>query len=156
LAIQLDGKILVGGRSLQRLNADGVPDLTFIGPDDVSDIGAIAVTTDQKIIVTGMRPLGFGAYAWGAYRLDQDGVLKTVLGSAAYSLVVQPDQKLVTGTVSINRVNPDGTPDAGFVPTQLAAVLEEIRAFALQPDGKILFGGRVYNVQGHPCVLVGR
>jgi uncharacterized delta-60 repeat protein len=130
--------------------------LSFTPPGDLSSVGAIVLTAEQKIIVSGSRPLGFGAYGWGAFRLDQRGNLETGLGGGAYSLAVQPDDKLVSGLANFSRINPDGAADPGFVPTQLMAVVDEVRAFALQPDGKILFGGRIHRVQDHPCVLVGR
>ena len=74
-------------------------------------------------------------------------------------VVVQPDGKILVGgdffTLSPNggaavtrtfiaRLNPDGTLDAAFNPSADSQVL----SIALQPDGKILVGGRFSNIGG--------
>lgn len=79
---------------------------------------------------------------------EQVGASNTV-----YSVVRQPDQKLLVGgnfttynnvsRVRIARLNEDGTVDASFNPGLgfTGGTSPSVRAIALQPDGKILVGG---------------
>lgn len=128
LAVQPDGKVLVGGRftsiageealNLARLKPDGSLDPTFIAEIDQPNYGgrvnAIAVQPDGKIIV-------------GGYFDHINGV-----GSA-------------TVNVSIARLNPDGSRDASFVATTNYG---SVRCLAVQPDGSILVGGILDGVNG--------
>ncbi len=73
--------------------------------------------------------------------------------STVYSVVKQPDQKILIGgnfttynnvsRVRIARLNEDGTIDASFNPGTgfTGGTPPSVRAIALQPDGKILVGG---------------
>jgi len=85
IALQDDGKILVGSEGLQRLNTDGSVDESFQGfsPDGmVPDTSAIAVQPDGKILVSsGMSaihgvPTGYIARLWGK---DFPPVLKNLV-----------------------------------------------------------------------------
>src|SRR5258706_5119333 len=55
IAIQADGKIIIGGANLARYNMDGSPDTTFAGgifhTSDNFPIGALAIQADEKIVV---------------------------------------------------------------------------------------------------------
>ncbi len=119
LAVQADGKILVGGRftmlggggsgmssstSIGRLNADGSLDTGF-NPGTDGEVRAIAVQEDGKIVVGG---------------------LFTKLGNGA-----------TVTRINIGRLNPDGSVDESFDPSASYTVM----ALAIQPDGKILVGG---------------
>ncbi|MBP9151509.1 MAG: T9SS type A sorting domain-containing protein [Flavobacteriales bacterium] len=128
IAIQPDGKILVGGTfnefdgwdqlSVARLNSDGSFDDTF-GVQAAGatygtggDVNCIKVLSDGKIIVAGE----FGTY--NGYPL------------------VKPN--------NIVRLLPNGNYDNSFVSTQNAFSLafnESIESIAIQPDGKIIAGG---------------
>jgi uncharacterized delta-60 repeat protein len=128
LAVQPDGKILVGGmftrlggggtgtttrNHLGRLNADGSLDVSF-DPGANGDVYAFAVQADGKILVGG----------WF-----------TTLGGGG------------TGTTTRNclgRLNADGSLDATFNPGATNA----INALALQPDGKIVVGGFFFTLGG--------
>jgi uncharacterized delta-60 repeat protein len=119
LAVQADGKILVGGsfaslgggasRSgpyVGRLNADGSLDTSF-NPGTNGAVGAIVVQADGKILVG------------GAF---------TTLGGGG------------TGTTARNylgRLNADGSLDTSFNPGANVGVA----AIAIQEDGRILVGG---------------
>src|SRR5450432_2593792 len=121
LAVQPDGKIIVGGffttlggggtgtttrNFIGRLNADGTLDTSFDpGADNL--VRTLAVQADGRILVGGdFSTLGGGG----------------------------------TGTTTrnhIGRLNPDGTLDTSFDPGANGTV----RALAVQADGKILVGG---------------
>jgi uncharacterized delta-60 repeat protein len=69
--------------------------------------------------------------------------------AAADSMVVQPDGKIVLtgedwpGVAALARLDPDGSPDAGFGEGGfvLDRRLPPVTALALQPDGRIIAGG---------------
>jgi uncharacterized delta-60 repeat protein len=125
LAVQPDGKILVGGTflsaggmaryGLARFHPDGSPDLAF-NPNGTSSVDSIS--------------------AWPAIRC----------------LVVQGDGKILVGgefgklggqtRAYLGRLNPDGTLDASFTPTPNGPVSTVV----IQADGNILIGGTFTSV----------
>lgn len=123
LAVQPDGKILVGGgftglggttrNHLARLNADGSADGTF-NPGANSIVQAIAVQPDGKILIGG----NFTSVGGGT--------------------------GLTTPRSYIARINPDGTVDASFNPGASLTVY----AIIVQADGKILVGGEFSRMGG--------
>src|SRR5690348_12160960 len=73
-------------------------------------------------------------------------------GGGLFSLLVQPDGKIVAGgafnslagrsqTLALTRLNSDGTVDNGFNP-QMSSISGAlyVQALLLQPDGKIMLG----------------
>jgi uncharacterized delta-60 repeat protein len=115
LAIQSDGKIVVGGgfttynnnarHMLARLNPDGSSDTTLDpGTGDNGDVLAIAIQSDGKIVVGG----GFTTY---------NGTTRN----------------------RIARLNLDGSLDTAFDPGSGAN--GDVNAIAIQSDGKVLIGG---------------
>ena len=127
LALQADGKILIGGQFtayngdaaasnyVMRLNADGTRDTTF-------NAGGT----------------GGNDYEW-AFAVQPDG--KIVVGGNSFLYNGSP----VSGRVM--RLNNDGTPDPAFNPGGLGAG-GSVSAVALQPDGKIVIGGLFMNYNG--------
>ncbi len=183
LALQADGKILVGGsfttlggggtgtvarNRIARLNANGTLDTTF-NPGANDRISAIALQADGKILVGGnFTTLGGGGTGTVARscigRLNPDGTVDAGFDPGAsgrgtvaedttvFSLVVQADGKIVAGgeltalggggtgifpRSQIGRLNPDGTLDTSFDP----GANNDVKALAVQPDGKILVVG---------------
>lgn len=160
LAIQPDGKILVGGsfiaidgqprRRLARLLPDGTLDSTFIADAD-QDIWAIAVQPDGKIIVAGGFTEINGESRQNIARLEQNGAIDpTFLATAdryVLTLALQPDGKIILGgdfaqvngqvRKGLTRLNRDGSLDTSFQ----ADTSGRIITLALQPDGKLLVGG---------------
>jgi uncharacterized delta-60 repeat protein len=160
LAVQPDGKILVGGQfsrlgggattprqSLGRLNADGSLDAAF-APSIGGLVSSIVIQDDGRILVGGA----------GVSRLNSDGSVDSSFHFApaqlVYALALQRDGKILVGgfftqlagaTRSyIGRLNPDGILDAGFDPGADLSV----GVIAVQPDGKILLGGSFAHVGG--------
>ncbi|AVT06504.1 hypothetical protein C7Y68_13675 [Paracidovorax avenae] len=144
LAVQADGKILVGGRivtvngsasraGIARLNADGSVDNGFnpwvIGGSGVS---AITVQKDGRILVGGNFTQVGGKPRAGLARLNSDGTVDDIFSPGfspseninVMSVVEQPGGKIVVGgdflTVSgqsrkgIARLNADGSLDSAF------------------------------------------
>jgi uncharacterized delta-60 repeat protein len=126
LAMQADGKILVGGdfdilcgqsrTNIGRLNADGTLDRTFNPGADVR-VYSLAVQADGKILVGG----------W------------------FYTLGGQSRN-------NIGRLNSDGSVDLAFNP----GANSDVNCLAVQPDGRILAGGKFNNLGGQYRSSLGR
>jgi|GEM_PF-3185309 len=173
IAIQPDGKILVGGdffdyngttiKNIVRLNTDGTVDSSFntgIGPS--SSVYAIAVQSDGKILIGGDFWSYSGVSRSGIARLNSDGTLDTSFDpgdgtdSTVWSISVQPDGKIIIAGdfVTFNnvdrggiaRLNSNGSLDTGF-DTSVGAD-NSVWATALQSDGKILIGGDFTDFDG--------
>ena len=121
IAIQSDGKILVGGLfsgwsgvtagRIVRLNADGTLDTTFVSNTgtggDISFINSIAVQSDGKIVLGGGFTVFNGTTAGRIVRLNTDGTLDTAFttntgtgaNAAVNEIVIQPDKKILVGGV---------------------------------------------------------
>jgi uncharacterized delta-60 repeat protein len=129
MAIQPDGKILIGGAfsyingmprdTLARLNADGTLDPTLsevqMSGFYVRQIFSIALQPDGKILI--------------------GGEFTRVNGERR---------------VSIARLNADGTLDLAFAPlaNDPGATFARVRKLAVQPDGKIVVGGMFNSFNG--------
>ena len=176
LAVQPDGKIVVGGpftyisgqtrNHIARLNADGTLDGPF-NPDADSGIGAIALQADGKLVVAGSFSTIGGQTRNRIARLNANGSLDATFvdpgadGSVS-SLIVQPDGKiLVAGfflmiggqtQCCIARLNADGTLD----PTFTANPDNYVEAMLLQTDGKIVIGGQFNYVNGQKHLYLAR
>lgn len=123
IAIQPDGKVVVGGRYIipptgvtksfvLRLNADGSVDPTFqISEDANKEVAALSLLPNGKILI--------------------------VKGNA-YALPAQQSNVL--------RLNPDGTPDATF--NAGTSANGRINAILLLPTGKIFVGGKFTTFNG--------
>ncbi|MCB2377648.1 T9SS type A sorting domain-containing protein [Hymenobacter sp. BT635] len=187
LALQTDGKILVGGAyayyngvptgSLAQLNANGSVDAGFnaggtgfFGGVGGSTVRSLAVQPDGKILVGGMLTTYNGTPVGAIMRLNTNGTLDPTfaLGTGGIAnnggagtveaIVVQTDGKIVIGgtfttvggtTVgSIARLNATGSLDNTF--TTGSGVNAQVRALAQQPDGKLLVGGLFTQFNGQP------
>jgi uncharacterized delta-60 repeat protein len=172
IVVQPDGKVLVGGDvsgtidpPICRLNQDGSLDPSFV-PDGIPLYGdCIALQTNGQILAGG---------GGGVVRLFPDGSRDSTFnvavqlasgGPDVYSIVVQPDGKILIGgafdTVNniprgdIARLNNDGTVDTTFDPgTGISGIYagywSQVSSIALQPDGKIVIGGPFAKYNGQP------
>ena len=179
LAVQTDGKILVGGNfvgldgqnvvELGRLNSDGTLDTAFRASASAS-VDCVTIQPDGKILVGGWFATLAGQSQSCIGRLNPDGsfdaafrpgITSSSLPPLVNSLVVQPDGKILVGgwfttlagagNTYIGRLNPDGTADGfgGLANNQVIAV-------ALQPDNKILIGGWFTWLNGHTINYLAR
>src|SRR5256885_1730680 len=163
IAVQADGKILVGGaftavapnggaevtrNYLARLNPDGTLDTAF-APILNSGVQSIALQTDGKILVAG---------SFGVARLNVDGTIDpgfhpAPVGGVSKVAVQANGKVLVAGSFTsvsnrgttvarngIARLDADGEADLAFDPSPDNVL--PVTALAVQPDGKILLGGR--------------
>ena len=177
LGQQMDGKILIGGsfynvsgaprRCLARLNSDGSLDSYFVPPaagiaSTIDGISAMAVQPDGKILIGGSFYLNPPADPNGVARLNPNGSLDpefkvgTGAQDAVYSIVIQPDGKILiggaftsvngTGRNRIARLNPDGALDLSFDPG--VGPGWTVNSVVLQPDGQVLLAGGFLTVNG--------
>jgi uncharacterized delta-60 repeat protein len=172
LALQSDGKIVIGGdfkingesrNGIARLNSDGSLDASFNpGAGVNNEILALAVQPDGKIVIGGDFTLYNGVSRPRVARLNADGSLDTSFapGTGAHSRVnavgIQADGKIiiagffstyngVTSQDDLVRINTNGSLDTSFA-SGTGAV--EIRALAIQADGKVVIGGTFTTYNG--------
>lgn len=170
VAIQSDGKILIGGgfstisgldrRYIARLNANGTLDTTFdsgIGPS--SSIEAISIQPDGKILVGGWFSSYSGYSQNYLARLNSDGSLdlgyRTTPNSIVKDIKIQSDGRaIIAGSFSnvnaiskngVARINLDGTLDISFNTGSGSNSVEE--AF-IQSNGKVLICGSFSTFNG--------
>jgi uncharacterized delta-60 repeat protein len=158
--------------NIARLHADGSLDMGF--DPSIKGFGAhvttITVQSDGKIL-TGFRGSsvmvdgGTGGTARnGIARLHADGTLDTSFNPNAmngvFAITIQSDGKLLIGgtftTIDggtggttqhlLARLHPDGTLDTGFNPNMNSTFGSLIRSIVVQPDGKIIIGGRFKDI----------
>ena len=181
IALQADGKVLVGGWTgdlslngglLERLNTDGSVQNSIVnGPvaSTGSYITSVAVQQDGKAIVGGRFTFLGGQPRSNLARLNASGATAdtTLLNQAAsnpvYTLAVQPDDTLLVGgsftTIgmltrhALARLKPDGNPDISFPDPQINAA---VNAIAVQSDGRLLIGGAFTLVAGQPAAYIAR
>jgi uncharacterized delta-60 repeat protein len=175
LALQPDGKVLVGGYFTQvdgvvrnhvaRLNTDGSLDTSFDPGTGTNDpIEAVALQPDGKVLIGGRFTQVNDFTVNRIARLNENGTLDMTFipGAGAdypvYAIVVQPDGKVLVGGSFIHiyytdtvrrriaRLNGDGSLDSSFSPA--AGASDIVRTISLQTDGKIIIGGWFTEVNG--------
>lgn len=197
LELQPDGKILVAGTdsfidfALARFNTDGSPDNGFgvagrvvTKFDGFSDATAIALQSDNKIVVGGSGPVNGGA-GFALARYNSDGSLDLSFGSqgkltsdlflngAIFDLAIQTNGKIIAvGRVSslplvnlsfaLARYNSDGSVDASYgsegrILTNFFGPRDSLAlAVALQPDGKAVVVGMALDLALHTVFAIAR
>ncbi|HMS43598.1 MAG TPA: hypothetical protein PKE69_25445, partial [Pyrinomonadaceae bacterium] len=162
LALQTDGKILIGGnfttfgtvrRSyLARLNTDGSLDISF-NANYGGAVGDIEISADGKITVCSFTSAN-------VRRFFSDGTLDTSFtpqintsSTGVLDIFVQTDGKTLVavrntnGTSNLYRFNANGSIDFSHLLNGSSYVINRI---VVQPDGKILLGGSFTQIDGFP------
>jgi uncharacterized delta-60 repeat protein/uncharacterized repeat protein (TIGR01451 family) len=152
-----------GRGRIARLNADGSVDLTFNPATGANDsIRAIALTSDEKVLIGGLFTNVNGVARSRIARLNADGSLDTTfnpgLGANDFvsSIVVQRDNRILVGGQftfcngvtrnHITRLNTDGSVDPQINFGLGADSL--VNTIQLQADDKILLGGGFTHYDG--------
>ena len=162
LAIQNDGKIIVGGwfgsyrgaraSKITRLNPDSSIDTSFnVDVGYHNNVTDIVIQNNGKILVSVSS--WFDSYNAKFLRLNADGSLDTNFNSAitqgVQKITVQNDGKIIIGgffSGNIARLNTDGSIDETF---DIGTGFDEgVEGLSTQEDGKILVGGRFSSYQG--------
>ncbi len=138
------------------------------GVGNGSEVKAIAIQPDGKQIIAGDFKTVGGTGRNNIARLNADGSLDASFDSGVgfngviFAAAIQPDGKIVVGGVfasftgssgtntkrRIARLNVDGTLDAEF--SIGSGADNEVLTVVLQPDGKILIGGKFISIDGVP------
>ena len=182
IAIQTDGKILIGGNfttyngtprsGLARLNTDGSLDTSFnIGSGANSWVRSLLIQTNGQILVSGWFTDFAGQSHNRMVRLNSDGTPDSSFNpyfgdqTAIYTMAQLANGKYVVAGHSINtnapfrqeivRLNSDGTYDTSFNSGGSGAN-EKIESLVVQPDGKIVMVGYFNQYNGTPIGNVAR
>jgi len=170
LALQADGKILLGGAfinvsgqlraNMARLTANGNLDLAF-DPAPNATVGAVVVQPDGKILVCGLFTEIAGQPRSYIARLNPNGSIDDSFiapepNDWVVKMVLQPDGKILAAGIftfiagqprnRLVRLNADGTLDADFN----ANINSTVVSIALQTDGDMTIGGQFSMVNGQP------
>jgi uncharacterized delta-60 repeat protein len=176
VAIQPDGKILVGGGFTQyngtarnrivRLNTDGSLDTTFaIGTGFNNAIWSITIQPDGKILVGGQFTSYSGDSRAGVIRLNSTGSIDTTFANISpvnnivYQVALQSDNKVVIGGIfssvsgvtcgGIARLSSTGIIDDTF---QLSGFTtgssQGVYGLSVDPSGKIICVGTFNTYSG--------
>ena len=178
IAVQNDGKILVGGvfttfnnisqNRLIRLNSNGSKDLTFdigTGFNDVAN--SIQIQSDSKILVGGNFTTFQGVSQKSLIRLNSDGSkdvtfdIGTGFDDNVYSLFLQSNGQVLVGGVfstygsnsqkKLIRLNSNGLKDSSFdIGSGFSGSLSNygITSIKVLNNGSTLIGGKFSNYQG--------
>jgi len=172
LAVQPDGKVLIGGMfsgvngathiRLARVNADGTLDPNFVatatGSQSFMTVSHLALQTNAQIVIAGSFDNVNGAPHANIARLNSNGTLDTNFTASTdtspNALALQTDGRILIGgafsTVNgqlhdhIACLNTNGALDTNF----LTITDGNVDSFAIQPDGKVLIAGNFNTVNG--------
>ncbi|WP_035609415.1 choice-of-anchor D domain-containing protein [Haloferula sp. BvORR071] len=178
MALQPDGKILIGGGPfarngvgpdyLARLLPNGQVDESFRTVAD-SYVYSVSLLPDGKILAGGLFTKLGSTSSWNFLaRFLADGSTDTSFSFTLFSgtpLCITPplaDGKFYIGTggvisngvyqTAVRRVNASGSVDSGFN----AMVTPSVRSVVVQADGKVLIGGGFTAVNGVPWKRIAR
>jgi uncharacterized delta-60 repeat protein len=175
MAVQADGKILLGGYFLdgatstlvgvQRLNSDGSTDASFIQLEVSAEVKAVAVQADGKILIGGSFVEVDGQSRHYLALLNADGSLDSGfadpnLDADVWAIALQPDGNALavgdfqnvgaTARYDAARFTMSGALDTSFADTQICC--GPARAVAVQADGRVLVGGYFLGVVGNSAL----
>jgi len=169
IAVQADGKILLGGKFTniggQTRNHMGRVDGTngvadSFNPNANLDVDSIVVQADGKILAGGGFEFIGGQGRVGVARLDPTTGMADAFdaqaNSSTLSIAVQADGKILIGGVfttvagqprnHIARLDPAN----GFADSFNPQADQNVDSIVVQPDGKILVGGEFFSIGGQP------
>ncbi|HEU0008861.1 MAG TPA: Calx-beta domain-containing protein [Verrucomicrobiae bacterium] len=166
LVLQPDGKVIVAGAftrmgnrnrgHIARLTSSGALDTSF-NPGSGADnpVFALALQSDGKVLLGGDFATFNGISRKGIARLTANGVNDPIFqpgtgaGGTVFALALLSDGRMLVGgefttfnnqnVPYLARLNADGSVDGTFDST--APLNGNVRAIAVQPDGRIVIGG---------------
>jgi uncharacterized delta-60 repeat protein len=174
MALQADGKILVGGSltsidgtptgRIARLEPDGSLDNTFVQGDGFNqEVFSLVVLPNGNIMAGGVFATYNGAEVKPVVRLGPNGTLDqsfapmdvVTSSSGVQCMALQPDGKMLLGGsfsdadfqdwAPIIRVEENGALDQAFAWNGGSMFTYSVQTIALQADGKILVGGNFFS-----------
>ncbi|MDB6038242.1 MAG: hypothetical protein JWM99_2083 [Verrucomicrobiales bacterium] len=155
LAIQVDGKILVGGtfntqmgsQNLVRLNSDGSLDESYSGaPGPLLYVYNIFIQNDGKAIASGKTAPYYGSLPLFR-RLNSDRTLDTSFadGSQKVAVAAQSGDTFYTKGQEMLRLDLDGIVDDSFSAALAGGTISSV---AIQADQKVVAAGNFSTVNG--------
>jgi uncharacterized delta-60 repeat protein len=181
VAIQSDGKILIGGefaavagtamKHLARLNLDGSLDTSYVSEDRPNNtVDAVELQADGKAVVGGKFVKVGNTARNRIARMNIDGTLDLDFSPGGgpnnllHAIDIQSDDKILIGgqftavdgmsRLRIARLNANGALDMDFDTSN--GPDSNVRAIALQDDGKVLIGGEFTKIEGSNRKYVAR
>ena len=189
IAVQADGKIILAGdfsdinidgesterNGIARLNSDGSldmefnPNVTSSGSSNRGNIRALALDSDDRILIGGFFNLVGSQSRNFLARLDSEGNLDDDFnlnfnindnddGLSVRAIAIDSDNKIVIGgrfnnmgnieRDEVARLDSDGSLDISFNSPTISGRGEFVRSLAIQQDNKVLIGGSFDNVAG--------
>ncbi|MES2837618.1 MAG: choice-of-anchor tandem repeat GloVer-containing protein [Bacteroidota bacterium] len=178
IAIQFDGKILIGGsftvynsitkNRILRLNTDGSIDNTFtIGTGTNNSVSSIKIQADNKVIIIGNFTTYGGSYTGrGLCRLNSDGTKDNSYSNSDPSSTKNSVNILTSGKIIISGnevfsrgylkiLNTDGSADNTFH-LGITGANDIVYTSAVQSDGKIIIGGDFTSYNGSSINKIAR
>ena len=163
LAVEAEGKILAGLKSVQltattysqtlrRLNPDGSPDAAFLPGASEDLLTSILPLPNGKMLLGYVDSNPNGTVGRPLSRRNADGSFdesftREIQLDNAYALLAQPDGKILAALKNrIVRLHPDGAIDTTIPLNE--GFTANARVLLAQPDGKILVGGRFTSIAG--------
>lgn len=160
IALQADRRIMIGGRfasvdgsaqaGVARLNVDGSLDTRFVGRQGF--VIDVAIDANQRIIAGGFFPTSVARLLENG-QPDATYSVATVPPDFVHEIALLDDGRLLTagaslisGNVQVRRYDTNGILDTNFVvqSTNPGSAL----AIVVQPDGRLLVGGRFTDIHG--------
>lgn len=179
IALQKDGKVIIGGKLLidtgaytynkiARFNSNGSLDTKFYHEGEDGSVSAIAVQSDDKIILGGSFTKYNSVDCKGIIRLQADGSPDTFSTGTGFdksvsSIRIQDDGKILVGGdfTSFNgttrgriaRLNSDGSLDTAFAAGSGAD--DSVRAITIGSNDHIFVGGyfKEFNGEHHAGIV---
>ncbi len=179
VALQKDGKILVGGTNLKvyngaaisnivRINTDGSRDLTFnVGSGFDAGVATIVINKDGRIIAGGSFSKYNGVDANHLACLLEDGSLENnffAIGAGpngeVNTMTLESGGKIIiagnftsyagTARAGVARLNTNGSLDYYFtIGTGAAPFISGVNSIRIQNDGKVILKGAFSSFNGH-------
>jgi uncharacterized delta-60 repeat protein len=181
IAVQADGKVLAGGyftsfspngggavtrNNIARLETDGRLDRTLDLGGDASDVSAIAVQPDGKILIGGAFSTILGVPRGGIARLNTDGTLDMAFdpntNGRVYAIAVQADGNILASgyftSVSGQERNYIARLDAttGLADSFNPDADDSVWIIAVQMDGRVVVGGYFHNINAQTRNYIAR
>jgi len=171
VALQPDGKLVIGGHGIARLNGNGSRDASFDAGTLFQDyqVNSVLLQNDGKILFGGMplRMSGPQRTDERIFRLNSDGSrdlsFNTGDGFAVYqedeikAILLAPDGKIVVSGIfsyvngqprgGLVKLNSDGSVDSSLTYNTYFRA-GQVKVILTQADGKILIGGKFDSVNG--------